>query len=267
MGELTATMPVAPLAEPAPPGMPVELDRALDRADAYRLLAGAFSDPDAPDASAGPLDVRGLRTAAAGAGVAITDDQLAALRRAASRPVRAAEHRAIFGHVVAHGCPPYETEYGRTHVFGQSQVLADIRGFYEAFGVRPRAGGERPDHISCELEFLALLSIKEAIAVAQGDDQRVSVSRAAAASFIEDHAGRWLPAFAGRIAARAPGSGYATLAACAAALVARQSAELGVVPRAFDPDDLAAVTEAPDGFSFECGIDAAGGDLAPPGAS
>src|SRR3970282_255807 len=106
------------------------------------------------------------------------------IRRIEPRGARAAEHRAIFGHVVAHGCPPYETEFGRRHVFGQSQELGDIRGFYEAFGVRPRPGGERPAHVACELEFLALLALKEALAVAGDDEQRLGLCRGATRSFL-----------------------------------------------------------------------------------
>ncbi|MEX2547629.1 MAG: molecular chaperone TorD family protein [Chloroflexota bacterium] len=242
-----------------------DIDRALARADAYRVLAATFGDPDAPGAHE-RLDLSGLRGSLGRLDVPVDDSAWRTLRGNAHRLARAAEHRAIFGHVVAHGCPPYETEYGRTHVFGQSQVLADIRGFYEAFGVRPRRGGERPDHVACELEFLALLSLKEAIALAQNDEERQAVCRAAAAHFIEDHVGRWLPALAGSIASRASGSGFAAAAALAAALVAHHAADLGIAPRAFGPDDLLPTVDEPEGFSFDCGIDAASGDMAPPGA-
>jgi TorA maturation chaperone TorD len=180
------------------------------------------------------------------------------------RDARAAEHRAVFGHVVAHGCPPYETEFGRRHVFGQSQELGDIRGFYEAFGVRPRRGGERPDHIACELEFLSLLALKEAIALARGEDDHVDVCRTAAGRFIADHAGRWLPALAALIAQRDPDRGYAGVAAVASALVADHARELRSLPVILGPDDLVPITEEPDGFSFECGVDAEDGDLVPP---
>ena len=247
----------------APDG--ASLDRALARADAYRILAAAFRDPD--DAGAdGELDLDTLRSATEDLGASVDGELWRALRLIREQKARAAEHRAIFGHVVAQGCPPYETEYGRRHVFGQSQELGDIRGFYEAFGVRPRRGGERPDHLGCELEFLALLALKEATALAAGRDERRSVCRDAAARFIGDHAGRWLPAFAGRIAQRAPDGGYAAAAAIAAALVAEHGRELGATPQTLEPEDLLPITDEPDGFSFECAIDVEGGDLAPPGS-
>jgi TorA maturation chaperone TorD len=239
------------------------LDRALARADAYRVLASVFRDPDAPGAD-DRLELRILRSAARQSGADPGEATWASLRTIARREPRAVEHRAIFGHVVAHGCPPYETEYGRRHVFGQSQELGDIRGFYEAFGVRPRRGGERPDHLACELEFMSLLALKEAISIAGGDEERLTVCREAATRFLGDHLGRWLPALAARIARQSSGSGYAAAAAAAAGLVAHHARELGARPVLLGPDDLIEATEGPDGFRFECGPDAAGGDLLPP---
>jgi TorA maturation chaperone TorD len=241
------------------------LDRALARTDVYRVLAAVFRDPDEPGAD-DVLELRILRSAAQILDVSVTPVTWAAIRRIAQRDARAAEHRAIFGHVVAHGCPPYETEFGRRHVFGQSQELGDIRGFYEAFGVRPRTGGERPDSIACELEFLALLALKEAVAVAGGDDDRAELGRSATRSFLQDHPGRWVRAFAARIAQRAPESGYAAAAAIAATLLAQHALALGALPMLLDPDDLLPIVEEPDGFQFECGVDVAAGDLAPPGS-
>jgi TorA maturation chaperone TorD len=242
------------------------LDRALARADVYRVLAAVFRDPDDP-AGDPASDLATLRAAARALRVAVEPRAARAIGRMAGRDARTAEHRAIFGHVVAHGCPPYETEYGQSHLFGQSQELGDIRGFYEAFGVRPRRGGERPDHLACELEFLSLLAIKEATALAVGDAERVAICVAATARFVEDHPGRWVGALATQIASRAPGSGYAAAAARAATILAGHAREVGVAPRVLDPDDLVPIEDVPDGFAFECGLDVEAGDLVPPGAA
>jgi TorA maturation chaperone TorD len=230
------------------------LDAALARVDAYRVLASAFHDPDGPEGGV-RLELRILRAALDHLRVPIHEATWTAARRIARRDVRASEHRAIFGHTVAHGCPPYETEYGRRHVFGQAQDLGDLRGFYEAFGVRPRRGGERPDHVACELEFLGWLALKSAIALATADGERADVCRAAERRFIADHPGRWLPALAGRIAARAPGSGYAAVTAVAAATVAAHAGSVGALPVVLGPDDVVPITEEPDGLRFECGVD------------
>lgn len=241
------------------------LDRALARADAYGVLATIFRDPDDPSGDPRP-DVACLRSAVRALGVPLEDDPWPALRAIARSAARGREHRTIFGHTVAHGCPPYETEYGQRHLFGQSQELGDIRGFYEAFGVRPRSGGERPDHIACELEFLALLAIKEATAIAVGEHERVDVCRDAAGLFIAEHPGRWVPALAARIAGRAADGGYAAAAAVAAATLAHHAHELGASPSVLGPGDLLPVVGQPDGFSFECGVDEEAGDLVPPGS-
>lgn len=241
------------------------VDRSLARADAYRVLATLFHDPDDPSAADAPEpDVAALRGVSRALSVSLAHGQWQALGRLAHRVTRAREHRRVFGHVVAHGCPPYETEYGRRHLFGQSQELGDLRGFYAAFGLRPRRGAERPDHVTTELEFLALLELKAAIARATGDRRRTAVCEDAAARFLADHPGRWLPALAGRVEARARGSGLAAATALAAAVVAAHARSVGARPVILSPDDLIEPEGGPDGASFSCGLDPAEGDLVPP---
>ncbi len=237
------------------------LDRVLARADAYRLLAAAFCDPDGP--LPGDLETDALIDAVEALGVTVAPSEREAVRAIDDRPARASEHRAIFGHTVAHGCPPYETEYGRRHIFGQAQELADIGGFYGAFGLRPANDGERLDHISCELEFLAIVALKEAYAVARGHDDAATISRDAAGAFLRDHPGRWLPALAGQIGRSAPHTGFAVLASLAARVADVHAAELGMVPDHLGPDDIRPIEDEPDGFVFTCGVDDA--DPAIPG--
>lgn len=105
-----------------------------------------------------------------------------------------AEHRRVFGLV---GSQCYETEFGLPHEFRQSQELADLAGFYRAFGFH--MGGrvrERPDHIAVELEFMYLLCLKEAYAEVHGLREQVEISRNAQAAFLKDHLGTWIEAFA-----------------------------------------------------------------------
>ncbi len=237
------------------------IDRLLARADAYRLLGAGFRDPDGPLEA--PLEVEDLATSLATLGLSVSARERAVLDAFAPREARAAEHRRLFGHTVAHGCPPYETEYGRRHVFGQAQELGDVGGFYAAFGLRPAQSGERPDHVACELEFLAVVALKEAYARARSDDAHAAVARDAAAAFLRDHLGRWLPAFAALAGQRAPGSGYAVLGAFASRLVAGHAGELGVAPDRLAPGDLRPIDAEPDGFTFACGVDEA--DPAIPG--
>ena len=66
------------------------------------------------------------------------------------------------------GCSPYEGSYGAAPLLaGKGAALADIAGFYAAFGMTPGAA-EVEDHIAAELEFMSVLALKEAAALAEG---------------------------------------------------------------------------------------------------
>ena len=91
---------------------------------------------------------------------------------------------------------PYETEYGPQRAARKGPTLADILGFYQAFGFRPApAAAELPDHIGVELEFLSLLLMKEADARGRGAGEEAAVAADAARKFLADHLGRWVPGF------------------------------------------------------------------------
>jgi TorA maturation chaperone TorD len=91
---------------------------------------------------------------------------------------------------------PYETEYGPDRAARKGPELADILGFYEAFGFRPAASAtELPDHIGAELEFFSLLLVKEADARGRGAGEEAAVAADAARKFLADHLGRWVPGF------------------------------------------------------------------------
>jgi nitrate reductase assembly molybdenum cofactor insertion protein NarJ len=109
-----------------------------------------------------------------------------------------AAHRQTFGLT---GSLCYETELGMPNEYRQSQEMADIAGFYRAFGFR--VGGaqrERPDHLATELEFLYVLSLKEAYAAERGIDEHVEVCVEARRSFLRDHLGQWIGLFAQSVA-------------------------------------------------------------------
>lgn len=106
----------------------------------------------------------------------------------------AGEHNRLFATRVA--VSPYETAWVP---LDKGSRLGQLAALYEAFGVR--AGGaehETPDHIGAQLEFFALLCLKEILA--EGDEQKEACRRGRRI-LIEEHLGRWAPAF-GRALAR-----------------------------------------------------------------
>jgi TorA maturation chaperone TorD len=114
-----------------------------------------------------------------------------------------AEFGRVFGLAATKECPLYETEYCECREpFFRSQQMADVAGFYRAFGIKPSlVSPERPDHLSLELEFMAFLLLKTRLAAqkAVADpawQEQVSVCRDAAEKFFREHLVWWAPAVA-----------------------------------------------------------------------
>ncbi len=76
----------------------------------------------------------------------------------------------------------YGAEYAAENEFQRAQALADINGFYKAFGVKP--DGDRPDSLSCELEFMHYLIFKQLHAP---DKARAAVCLDAGGKFFAEH--------------------------------------------------------------------------------
>ena len=106
-------------------------------------------------------------------------------------------HGRLFEHTARGLVCPYETEFGQEGLFQQPRQLAKIMGFYRAFGLTTRnEERERPDHVSCELEFLDFLCRKEAFALESDEAGFLEETRQATRLFLRDHIGRFGRAFA-----------------------------------------------------------------------
>jgi TorA maturation chaperone TorD len=141
----------------------------------------------------------------------------------------AEQYVALFDRQVA--CPPYEGAYGPPRMSGKAMQLADIAGFYAAFGMT--ATDRQPDaddHIGAELEFMGVLALKEAWALAEGHADHAEVTRAAQRAFLDEHLGRWGDAFAASVLDTAPPGLYATAACLLAAWLREECARLAVTP-------------------------------------
>src|SRR3990172_7014307 len=137
--------------------------------------------------------------------------------------------------------------------FRQNQDLADLMGFYQAFGLNLRdaeESRERPDHIAVELEFLHFLCWKEAAARVDGDEEHISVCLDAERKFLGDHLGRWADLFARGLEKTAPEGFYPALAALLRAVVAQEVANLDVKP---EPVAVPEPSSAPEPMT--CGAD------------
>jgi TorA maturation chaperone TorD len=120
----------------------------------------------------------------------------------------------------------YETDFGAGDVWRQSQELADLAGFYRAFGVDVQ--GERPDNAPVELEFLHVLAFKAGWALARDETEHAEVCDRAEEAFLRDHALRWIPSLAERIAAAAVDGPYAAAAMLIRELLRAEAARRGL---------------------------------------
>ncbi len=185
------------------------------RGTVARVLAYALSDPD--DATRAYLSSAAIadleRAAALVSGRSRVRRTVEGLRTAVGDLANGGA-AALFARA---GAPPYETEYGMAHVFMKVQSMADVAGFYRAFGLAAADDArERPDHLAAEVEFLQFLLLQEAVARAKGRREAAKVARRARSEFLRDHLAAWGPAYLERAAEADPGSPGARVARAAA---------------------------------------------------
>ncbi|HXG52760.1 MAG TPA: molecular chaperone TorD family protein [candidate division Zixibacteria bacterium] len=194
------------------------------RSRLYALFSRAFRFPSAEryrqiqagDLAAealtaiGLLPFQGLRPGTLGRG---TDLSYEAFQSA---------YMALFEIGGEHGppAPLYEGEYGG----GRLKVMEEVLRFYHFFGLR--LSGEkrdRPDHLASELEFMHVLTFKEAEAEVRGESRRPY--REAQRDFLRFHLNEFVSAVADKVGAnKAPF--YPEMARLAAEFCARDLAHL-----------------------------------------
>jgi TorA maturation chaperone TorD len=174
-----------------------------------------------------------------------------------------AEHRRVFSNVITLDCPPYETLFGNDHVFGQSQVMGDIAGFYKAFGVElSRDIHERLDHLSVEFEFMHFLAYKESYARCHDGAEKTQIVVDAQKKFVKDHIGRWVPLFARMLAKKADSGFFKLMAEMSSEWMDFEALVLGVNPQPYSEAEYRPATfNAPEGQTYECGAQDQGNEL------
>lgn len=114
----------------------------------------------------------------------------------------------VFGHTLSKKIAPYALEHLKnTDVFFRTQKLADLNGFYKAFGIEVQSI-ERADHISTQTEFLSYLLLKERLAERDGLMEEMDVCREAFENFKKDHFLDWAGMFSENLADKVDGDFY-----------------------------------------------------------
>lgn len=142
-----------------------------------------------------------------------------------------AEYVRVFGFAGSRECSPYETEYHpNDEIFFRSQQMADVAGFYRAFGlnVSPERH-ERADHIALELEFAALLLTKKRLAERESEEA-VMIVQDARRKFLKDHLCWWAPSFTVALRRKAQDGFYESAGAILSALLPLERHRLGIAP-------------------------------------
>ncbi len=139
-------------------------------------------------------------------------------------------YEEVFGRTVR--LAPCEGSHERDP-FRQARRMADVAAFYRAFGA-DAAGPlrERPDHVGCELEFLAFLGLARAEAEAEGRTADAEVCRDAEDRFLEEHVGAWVPALCRAIPAHTGSPLLVAAAALGERYVEGEVRARGLRPRA-----------------------------------
>ncbi len=152
------------------------------------------------------------------------------------------QYERTFGLLVSAACPPYETEYiNSKYTFQRSQTLADVSGYYRAFGLTTSStSAERSDHIVLELEFMAFLLGKERQAFEScemADRQtHIDTCRRAQRRFLSEHLATWASLFAKLVQRENPGGFYEAAGSFLAALIPAERGLLGVAASDRRPD-------------------------------
>jgi TorA maturation chaperone TorD len=124
-------------------------------------------------------------------------------------------------------CRSNENDYEKLS-FSMTEKLADVAGFYGAFGFEVRSDiGERPDFIGAELDFINLLLLKQAYAVQNNWAEQANISADAVRSFLETHFINWVPKLCYSLGELATNDGiYARASGALAAMVESENIRL-----------------------------------------
>jgi len=173
-------------------------DTEVSRARVYRMLAAAFSSPNANTGKFydALLEVHAsLRSTE-------TPIELTRMSQSPSFPTLAREHLRLFvgpGHIP---CPPYEAVYRKDRPdFERGLVMgpstAAVKRAYLAAGLDlSKTYSDLPDHIAAEMEFMQFLCVEEARLERLGNRVDAAKMKEMQREFHKDHLELWAGDFA-----------------------------------------------------------------------
>jgi nitrate reductase assembly molybdenum cofactor insertion protein NarJ len=211
------------------PAVETRVGELLREAAAWRLLGRLFECPDGEWRA----EVEALARE-------LGDDELGAAVASVGATATEGQYHSVFG--PGGPAPPREASYRETLELGS--LLSELAVYYDAFAYAPQVA-EPPDHVAVEVGFVAYLRLKQAYALAEGDEECAAVAAQAAAGFVSDH----LATFAAPLAEVLAASHLEYLAHASRVLADR------VGPR--PPTNRLPVVQAlPDdeGDGFDCGV-------------
>jgi TorA maturation chaperone TorD len=211
------------------------LDDVTLRRDLARLLAALLLAPPAPAAlrALAHPDTRAVLAAVLGDAA---DAPTRALASAGDEAAARAEFFALLAVPGARYQPPFESVYRDEREVDGARVGGLLLGDSAArvAAAYARAGfaldaPELPDHLGCELAFLAELLARAVELLRDGDVAGAARACRDAADFAREHPARWVDALRARLAADPAAEFYPAVVALAAALV-RDLAARGRLP-------------------------------------
>ena len=210
----------------------------------WRLLSLGFAPPTADRVA----EVETLAGALAEIEPTPELDAVLAAARSTELDGLSAQFSALFRGTVL--VSPYEGSYEADPI-RQGRQMADVAAFYRAFGAEAHGpSADRPDFVGCELEFLSFLELRGLVAVERDEDGAELIEQIAA-SFLADHAGRWLPAFfASVLEASADAHFYRSLATLGGQVIAGELERRGLEPAPLPPRRVRSIVERD---TFACG--------------
>ena len=123
------------------------IESLATRSAVYSLLAHAFAYPDGERVEA----IRALAAEVTAAGLASPVTGLAMRAAGVTATELEPEYVGLCTLSSSPDCPTFETAYFSSDPIQQTTRMADIAGFYRAFGVDATSGGVRPDDLPVEL--------------------------------------------------------------------------------------------------------------------